>query len=82
MGRIEQAVQQLAETAADMERMKVKPGDLLYVGDARRWLGGLRSLHCRAGQPHDQGNLVLIAEAAFKAGSFKSNRPVRVEKFF
>ena len=67
---------------ADMERMKVRPGDLLYVGDARRWLGGLRSLHCRAGQPHDQGNVVLIAEAAFKAGSFKPTRPVRVEKFF
>ncbi|HUU98487.1 MAG TPA: sodium/solute symporter [Phycisphaerae bacterium] len=67
---------------ADMERMKVKPGDLLYVGDSRRWLGGLRSLHCRAGQPHDQGNVVLISEEAFKAGSFIPTRPVRVEKFF
>jgi SSS family solute:Na+ symporter len=66
----------------DMQRMKADQGDLLYIGDARRWLGGLRSLHCRAGQPHNHGDVVLIAEEAFKAGSFKPNRPVRVEKFF
>jgi SSS family solute:Na+ symporter len=66
----------------DMRRMKVREGDLLYVADARRWLGGLRSLHVRAGKAHDQGNVVLIAEEAFQAGSFLPNRRVRVEKFF
>ena len=66
----------------NMQRMKARPGDLLYVSDARRWLGGLRSLHCRAGRPHDQGNLVLMHEAAYESGSFVSGRKVRVEMFF
>jgi len=64
----------------DLDRLKARPGDLLYVSDARRWLGGLRSVHCRAGEPHDQGNVVLMAEEAFKRGSFLAGRPVRVEK--
>jgi SSS family solute:Na+ symporter len=69
-------------SSRDMQRMKAKEGDLLYVADARRWLGGLRSSHCRAGQPHDQGNVVLMAAEAFKAGNFRPSRRVRVEKFF
>lgn len=68
--------------SADMERMKAQPGDLLYVSDARRWLGGLRSLHCRAGTPHDQDGTVFMNEAAFAEGSFIRGRRVRVEKFF
>jgi SSS family solute:Na+ symporter len=67
---------------ADMARMKSKEGDLLYVADARRWLGGLRSSHCRAGKPHDRGNVVLMSAEAFQAGNFRPNRPVRAEKFF
>ncbi len=66
----------------DMARMKARQGDLLYVADARRYLGGLRSLHAKAGRPHDQGKVALIHPGAFKAGSFVSSRPVRVEKFF
>jgi len=68
--------------AADMARLKAREGDLLYVADARRWLGGLRSAHGRAGKPHEEGNVVLMSEEAFKAGSFLPNRRVRVEKFF
>ncbi len=66
----------------DMARLHARPGDLLYVADARWWLGGLRSLHCRAGQPHDQGNAVLMHPQAFEMGSFLPGRRVRVEKFF
>jgi SSS family solute:Na+ symporter len=67
---------------SDMERMKAREGDVLYVSDARRYLGGLRSLHVKAGAPHDRGNVVLVAAAAFRDGSFVPGRPVRVEKFF
>lgn len=67
-------------SAVDMKRMKAREGDLLYVADARRWLGGLRSAHCRAGQPHDVEGMVLIHEQAFRDNDFVPNRPVRVEK--
>jgi SSS family solute:Na+ symporter len=69
-------------SATDMARLKARAGDLLYVADARRWLGGLRSAHCRAGTPHEQGNIVLMHAEAFKAGNFLPGRRVRVEKFF
>ena len=67
---------------SDMARLKASPGDLIYVADRRWWLGGLRSLHCRAGQPHDEGAGVLMAAEAAEAGSFKLANDVRVEKFF
>ena len=66
----------------DMERLKAGEGDLLYICDARRWLGGLRSSHCRAGRPHDEGNVVLMAKEAFTSGNFRPGRQVRAEKFF
>lgn len=69
-------------SGGDMERLQAQPGDLLYVGDARWWLGGLRSLHCRAGTPHAEGNVVLMHADAFDAGSFLPGRAVRVEKMF
>ncbi|MFQ5804888.1 MAG: sodium:solute symporter [Phycisphaerae bacterium] len=69
-------------SAAHMARLKAREGDLLYVADARPWLGGLRSSHCRAGKPHEEGNVLLMHEEAFKAGSFLPGRRVRVEKFF
>ena len=66
----------------EMDRMKAQPGDLLYVADARRWLGGLRSSHCRAGEPHNLGDVVLMNATAFEDGSFVPGRRVRIEKFF
>lgn len=69
-------------STADLRRLKARPGDLLYVADARRWLGGLRSAHCRAGEPHELGNVVLMSQAAYRAGRFLPGRRVRVEKVF
>lgn len=66
--------------AGDLDQLKARPGDLLYVGDARWWLGGLRSLHCRAGQPHSDDGQVWIAPEAVAAGQLLPDRPVRVEK--
>ena len=67
---------------AAMRRMKANEGDLLYVTDRRPWLGGLRSLHCRAGKTHEDGKVVMISFEAAQAGSFDLAHKVRVEKFF
>ncbi len=66
----------------DMQRMKAHPGDLLYVCDRRWWLGGLRSMHCRAGEAHNQPGQVWVNAEAADLGNLLSNRPVVVEKFF
>lgn len=64
----------------EMERLKAQPGDLLYIADARWWLGGLRSTHCRAGDPHERPGVVLIHGDTYNDASFVAGRPVRVEK--
>ena len=64
----------------DMDRMKAKEGDLLYVSDSRWWLGGLRSSHCRAGTPHGDPGVILMNAEAYDAGSFLTGRGVRIEK--
>jgi SSS family solute:Na+ symporter len=65
-----------------MRRLKASEGDLLYLADARRYLGGLRSIHAKAGAPHDRGDVALISPAAFSDGNFVRARRVRIEKFF
>lgn len=67
-------------TRADMEQLAADPGDLLYISDNRWWLGGLRSLHCRAGAPLERDEGVWIHPQAFDDGSFLPGRRVRVEK--
>lgn len=67
---------------ADMRRLRAAQGDLIYIGDARWWLGGLRSLHARVGQPHDYHGTVMVSNEAFGHGSFVSGREVHVEKLF
>ena len=44
----------------DMEKMKANPGDLVYLCDNRKWLGGLKSIHAVYGDPHNQDGVVMI----------------------
>ncbi len=65
-----------------LERLGAEPGDLLYVCDARWWLGGLRSLHCRAGDPHDETGTLFVHAEALELGSLRPDKPVIIEKIF
>ncbi len=65
---------------AALEAMRAREGDLLYIADSRWWLGGLRSLHCRAGAPHEADAQVWIASEAVVAGNFLPQRGVTIEK--
>lgn len=66
---------------AKMQELHAQEGDLLYIADQRFWLGGLRSIHAKAGEPHQDGdmNLYLTADAA-EQGDLLLDRPVMVEK--
>ncbi len=63
-----------------MIRIQIEPGDLLYICDSRRRLGGLRSVHVKAGEPYDQESRVLIGAEDMATGSLKHDRSVRIEK--
>lgn len=63
-----------------MRRLAVEPGDLLYVSDARWWLGGFRSLRAHAGEVSDDDRHVLVGAVAAEQGHLLSDRPLRIEK--
>ena len=64
----------------EMAELSAEPGDLLYLADARRWLGGLRSLHAVAAEPHDGPPGLRLCADSVKRGNLRSDKPVRVEK--
>lgn len=36
-----------------MDRLRASAGDIIYLADKRGWLGGLRSIHAKACEPHE-----------------------------
>jgi hypothetical protein len=66
---------------AAMARLKAEEGDLLYVADARWWLGGLRSAHVTAGPSHDgDDRVVIVSQEDADYGNLHLGRPVSVVK--
>jgi SSS family solute:Na+ symporter len=70
---------EVALSASVMKQLGAEPGDLLYVADARRWLGGLRSAHLRAAVPHVVEEEVRLRDATLSDAMLDPRRAVRVE---
>lgn len=64
----------------DMHNLCAQEGDLLYIADARKWLGGLRSVHARAGTPHREKSLIKLVLPNVKALNLLLEKPAIVEK--
>jgi len=66
---------------AHLEGLGGKDGDMVYLTDTRRWLGGLRSTHARLqeGAPDDT---LRIAPDIVVAGRFLPAKRIRIEKEF
>ncbi len=64
----------------DMQRMKANVGDLVYLCDARKYLGGLKSVHVVYGEPHDEDGIVYINNEALLNGVFEEGRSLTAEK--
>ncbi len=60
-----------------LDAIGAKPGDLLYVSDSRRWLGGFRSLHVIAG-PACEASVARLPTSGVQYGHLLTTRPVRV----
>jgi SSS family solute:Na+ symporter len=67
-------------SAIDMEEMKANVGDLVYITDARKWMGGLKSVHAVYGEPHEETGIVYITEEHTKQAQFVKDKPVTAEK--
>ncbi|MAG20921.1 MAG: sodium/solute symporter [Candidatus Marinimicrobia bacterium] len=64
----------------DLERMAADPGDLVYIMDKRKWMGGLKSIHSVYGTPHDEDGIVYVTEEQRKSGMFVEGRLLEAEK--
>ena len=64
----------------EMELMAAEVGDLVYVTDARKYLGGLKSVHSIYGTPHDEEGVVYMTDENIQQGQFIKGKAVIAEK--
>ena len=63
-----------------MEEMAANVGDLVYISDKRRWLGGLKSVHSVYADPHDEDGIVYMTPDLIDAGLLTEGKALRAEK--
>jgi SSS family solute:Na+ symporter len=64
----------------DMQAMEANVGDLVYLSDKRKYLGGLKSIHSIYGEPHEENGIVYINEEHLKGGIFAEGKILEAEK--
>ena len=63
-----------------MKRMKANPGDLVYIQDARWWLGGLKSSHSVFALPRNEDGVVYLNSSELDHGQFLNGMQIKAEK--
>ena len=63
-----------------MQTMAANPGDLVYLCDKRKWLGGLKSIHSIYGEPHNENGIAYINDEQKKVGIFVKDKILEAEK--
>lgn len=64
----------------DMTKMAADVGDLVYISDARKILGGLKSVHSTYGEPHDEDGIVYLTREHIDQGQFVKSKILTAEK--
>lgn len=64
----------------EMKSMKAEVGDLVYLCDARKYLGGLKSVHTKLGEPHNEESIVYIGNEHKLSALFQEGKILYVEK--
>jgi SSS family solute:Na+ symporter len=79
--RTEKEIHELGISTRVAELLSARLGDIVYVSDARRWLGGLRSVHAQVSaiQEGDSSEIGITPEL-IKRGNLILNRKHRIEK--
>jgi len=77
---IESEVDELQFSKDDMQAMAANTGDLVYLCDKRKWLGGLKSIHSVYGEPHNENGIVYINDEQLKGGMFVEGKVLIAEK--
>ena len=64
----------------DMIKMAAEVGDLVYFTDARKIMGGLKSVHSVYGEPHNEDGIVYISKEHLDQGQFVEGKLLIAEK--
>jgi len=73
--------EQISVSPQVAHRLAANVGDLVYLSDARSWLGGLRSIHAHISAFHDKdARLVHISPSLVKRGNLLIKRKHCLEK--
>ena len=64
----------------DMAKMKANVGDFVYLCDARKFLGGLKSVHTVYGEPHNDDGIVMLNNEHLLNGVFVEGKVLTAEK--
>jgi SSS family solute:Na+ symporter len=64
----------------EMNKMNAEVGDLIYVSDARKYLGGLKSFHSTIGEPHAEEGIIYISKEHLQNGLLIKGRLLTAEK--
>lgn len=79
--RVEGDADTISVSPNAMSEMNAQIGDLMYIADSRRYLGGLNSLHVRVGKPHNHDDdAIVISEELLEESNIKPKRRIRLEK--
>jgi SSS family solute:Na+ symporter len=78
---INKEIQELSISQKIAKLLSAEKGDIVYVSDARRWLGGLRSVHAKVSAVHEgDPDEVWISPALIRDGNLIAGRKHRIEK--
>jgi SSS family solute:Na+ symporter len=77
---IDSEVDEIRFSEDDMQTMAANPGDLVYLSDKRKWLGGLKSIHSVYGEPHRENGIAYINDEQRKVGIFAEDKILEAEK--
>lgn len=77
---IENEADEISFSKNDMQTMAANPGDLVYLSDKRKWLGGLKSIHSVYGEPHTENGIAYINDEQRKVGIFAKDKILEAEK--
>ena len=64
----------------DLLKLGAEVGDLVYLSDKRKWLGGLKSIHSRFGKSHNEDGIVYLNKDQIEHGLFDKDKILIAEK--
>ena len=64
----------------DLLKLGAEVGDLVYLSDKRKWLGGLKSIHSKIGKPHNEDGKVYLSEDQIDNGLYDKGKMLIAEK--